>query len=145
MYNLGKVHLLMVITYEEKRVLILLSLVVKRMKTQTIKEVREKLVLSHGNNKEELLTIILELKESFGLNISQAKEIVQNKLPKISQSMEKFVPAYENLITLLRAIFFYDLSNVNIDELGKQLTTSLCAFGANLVTAKFHINDLHPE
>lgn len=136
-------------TIEQKKVLILLYKIIKRVKTTEIIEQLKELRKEDRNEKEILIKANLEIKEMFGINLTQAKFILEKRLPtEISPSLTKFIPAYENLKTVLSGVFFYqphELSEVGIYEVKRQLTNSLISFGYNLVTAKIYIDELRPN
>ena len=134
--------------FEQKRILLLLYTIIKRVKTTEIEKQLKELKNENEDEKEILIKSTLEIKEIFGINLNQAKFLLEKRLPVgISPSLVKFIPAYENLKTILSGVFFYqphEMSEVGIYEVKKQIINSLTSFGYNIVTAKICIDELRP-
>ncbi len=134
--------------FEQKRILLLLYTIIKRVKTTEIEKQLKELKNENEDEKEILIKSTLEIKEIFGINLNQAKFLLEKRLPvEISPSLVKFIPAYENLKTILSGVFFYqphEMSEVGIYEVKKQIINSLTSFGYNIVTAKICIDELRP-
>lgn len=134
--------------FEERRTILLLYKIVRRSKTTKIQEILIELRKNNEVEKEGLLKIFFELKDMFGINLNQAKYLLKERLPiqKLPE-LSNFMPAFENLKTILSAVFFYkptELAKNQILEVKKQLENSLCSFGYSLVSAKICINHLRP-
>ncbi len=134
--------------FEEKKIILLLYKIVRRSKTTKIQEILVELRKNNEVEKEVLLKIFFELKDMFGINLNQAKYLLKERLPiqKLPE-LSNFIPAFENLKTILSAVFFYkptELAKSQVMEVKKQLDSSLCSFGHSLVNAKICINHLRP-
>ena len=142
--------------FEKKRVILLLSKIVKKIEVEKIEKIVKKIEvekiekIAEGikEDKETLVRVNLELKEIFGINMRKAKFLREQMLPTdVLPELLKFLPAFENLKSLISAVFFYkpdEMTEPKLKELKKQIKTSLIAFIINLKEAQKCINELRP-
>jgi hypothetical protein len=130
--------------FEKVRVILLLSKIVKKIDVEKLKTIAEGI----RGDKETLVKTNLELKEVFGIDIKKAKFLKEEKLPTdILPELFKFLPAFENLKTLLSAVFFYqpkEMTEPKLKLLEEQIKLSLSAFIKNVEEAKKCIEELRP-
>lgn len=130
--------------FEKKRVILLLAKIVKKIDLEKLKLVWEEIKA----DKDSLVNTNLELKCLFGIDMRKAKFLKESKLPTdILPELLKFLPAFENLKSILSAVFFYkpaEMTEPKLKELSNQLKTSLSAFIKNAEEAKSCVEELRP-
>ena len=106
-------------------------------------------VMDIKDDKDTLVKTNLELKSILGIDMKKAQFLKGQKLPTdILPELLKFLPAFENLRSILSAVFFYnpeEMTQPKLKELERQIKTSLSAFIKNVEEAKKCIHELRPN
>ena len=131
--------------FEKIRTILLLSKIVKKIDLEKLNLV----VMDIKDDKDTLVKTNLELKSILGIDMKKAQFLKGQKLPTdILPELLKFLPAFENLRSILSAVFFYDpeeMTQPKLKELERQIKTSLSAFIKNVKEAKKCIHELRPN
>ncbi|MBP6879655.1 MAG: hypothetical protein KBF62_01175 [Candidatus Pacebacteria bacterium] len=131
--------------FEKIRTILLLSKIVKKIDLEKLNLV----VMDIKDDKDTLVKTNLELKSILGIDMKKAQFLKGQKLPTdILPELLKFLPAFENLRSILSAVFFYnpeEMTQPKLKELERQIKTSLSAFIKNVEEAKKCIHELRPN
>ena len=131
--------------FEKIRTILLLSKIVKKIDLEKLNLV----VMDIKDDKDTLVKTNLELKSILGIDMKKAQFLKGQKLPTdILPELLKFLPAFENLRSILSAVFFYnpeEMTQPKLKELERQIKISLSAFIKNVEEAKKCIHELRPN
>lgn len=131
--------------FEKIRTILLLSKIVKKIDLEKLNLV----VMDIKDDKDTLVKTNLELKSILGIDMKKAQFLKGQKLPTdILPELLKFLPAFENLRSILSAVFFYnpeEMTQPKLKELERQIKTSLSAFIKNVEEANKCIHELRPN